>query len=187
MFFIVELSNLNTKKGLCISLGANIDSKFGSPLETLIKCKPDLESIIKNWINNFNSTQNKINFRNTKFYWSSIYKTKPYGIIEKQPDYLNKLLLVKSELFPAQTNEAATFLMNNLKKIEYDYGREQNLATKKWLPRCLDLDIIWWENFTINTSFLTLPHPRFFNRNFVITPLSEILTRSQKIEKLDIN
>jgi len=44
----VELSNLNIKNGLCISLGANIDSKFGSPLESLLICKPKLEEIINN-------------------------------------------------------------------------------------------------------------------------------------------
>jgi len=42
----VELSNLNIKNGLCISLGANIDSKFGSPLESLLICKPKIEDII---------------------------------------------------------------------------------------------------------------------------------------------
>ena len=41
----MELSNLNIKNGLCISLGANIDSKFGSPLESLLICKPKIEEI----------------------------------------------------------------------------------------------------------------------------------------------
>jgi len=45
----VELSNLNIKNGLCISLGANIDSKFGSPLESLLICKPKIEEIINEW------------------------------------------------------------------------------------------------------------------------------------------
>ena len=45
----MELSNLNIKNGLCISLGANIDSKFGSPLESLLICKPKIEEIINEW------------------------------------------------------------------------------------------------------------------------------------------
>ena len=45
----MELSNLNIKNGLCISLGANIDSKFGSPFESLIICKPKIEGIINEW------------------------------------------------------------------------------------------------------------------------------------------
>ena len=45
----MELSNLNIKNGLCISLGANIDSKLGSPLESLLICKPKIEEIINEW------------------------------------------------------------------------------------------------------------------------------------------
>jgi len=45
----VELSNLNIKNGLCISLGANIDGKFGSPLKSLLICKPKIEEIINEW------------------------------------------------------------------------------------------------------------------------------------------
>jgi len=41
----VELSKQKKKNGLCISLGANIDSKFGSPLESLLMCKPKIEEI----------------------------------------------------------------------------------------------------------------------------------------------
>ena len=43
----MELSNLNIKNGLCISLGANIDSKFGRPSDTLINSRPIVEDIIK--------------------------------------------------------------------------------------------------------------------------------------------
>ena len=50
----MELSNLNIKNGLCISLGANIDSKFGSPLESLLICKPKIEEIINEWGNHSN-------------------------------------------------------------------------------------------------------------------------------------
>ena len=180
---MVELSNLNIKNGLCISLGANIDSKFGSPFETLIKCKEDLSRTITNWINNINETETKTNNENTNFTWSSIYKTKPHGIIETQPYYFNSLLLVESNLFPLPTYKNGILLLDKLKNIEFNYGREINIKTNKWLPRCLDLDILWWENLTVNTDKLILPHPRLFTRNFVITPLSEILSQSQEIEK----
>ena len=65
------------------------------------------------------------------------------------------------------------------KKFQFLY--EDN---KKWQSRCLDLDILWWENLNYEDDELTLPHPRFLNRNFVITPLAEVLNRSQKIDKL---
>ena len=55
----MELSNLNIKNGLCISLGANIDSKFGSPFETLLMCKPKIEEIINEWGDNSNKQKEK--------------------------------------------------------------------------------------------------------------------------------
>ena len=76
-------------------------------------------------------------------------------------------------------------LLKNLKKLESFFGRKKTQKGGKWLSRCLDLDILWWEDFYTIDKELTLPHPRFMNRNFVITPLSEILSRSQKIKKFD--
>jgi len=55
----VELSNLNIQNGLCISLGANIDSKFGSPLESLLMCKPKIEEIINEWGDNSNNKKKR--------------------------------------------------------------------------------------------------------------------------------
>ena len=63
----MELSNLNIKNGLCISLGANIDSKFGSPIESLLVSKPKVEEIIKEWGEQFTTKKeenrkSKLNF-----------------------------------------------------------------------------------------------------------------------------
>ena len=55
----------------------------------------------------------------------------------------------------------------------------------KWLSRCLDLDILWWEDFCFKDEELILPHPRFMNRNFVISPLSEVLSRTQTVKKIE--
>jgi len=181
----VELSNLNIKNGLCISLGANIDSKFGTPIESLIICKPKIEKIIKYWINQSQNKTEAIRTSNPNFLWSSIYETFPHGVENKQPNYLNTLLLIKSNSFPKPSNKNAKLLLKELKKLERFFGREETPKGKKWLSRCLDLDILWWEDFHTVDEELTLPHPRFMNRNFVITPLSEILSRSQKIKKID--
>ena len=69
----MELSNLNIKNGLCISLGANIDSKFGSPLESLLMCKPKIEEIINEWGDNSNIPKEEKRFH-ANFFWSSIYE-----------------------------------------------------------------------------------------------------------------
>ena len=181
----MELSNLNIKNGLCISLGANIDSKFGSPLESLLIFKPKIEEVINEWGAYSNiEKEEKIKF-NANFFWSSIYETLPHGVENEQPNYLNTLLLIKSNSFPKISNKNAKLLLNELKNLEKFFGRERTPKGKKWLSRCLDLDILWWEDLHTVDEELTLPHPRLVNRNFVITPLSEILSRSQKIKKFD--
>ena len=177
----MELSNLNIKNGLCISLGANIDSKFGKPIETLIKCRPEIEAIIKKFIEDFESKGSKTS-SNINFYWSSIYVTRPHGISEPQPNYLNSILLIKSYSILNPSFEKAKYLLKKFKNLEEEYGRNI-FQNKKWLSRCLDIDILWWENLNIKDSVITLPHPRFMNRNFVITPLAEILNRVQKVDK----
>ena len=181
----MELSNLNIKNGLCISLGANIDSKFGSPLESLLICKPKIEEIINEWGYISNEKKEEKSEFHANFFWSSIYETLPHGVENEQPNYLNTLLLIKSNSFPKPSNKNAKLLLKELKKLERFFGREETPKGKKWLSRCLDLDILWWEDFHTFDEELTLPHPRFMNRNFVITPLSEILSRSQKISKFD--
>ena len=181
----MELSNLNIKNGLCISIGANIDSKFGSPLNSLLVCKPKVEQIIKDWRDQSNTKKEGYIKSKPSFLWSSIYESSPLGVEDEQPNYLNTLLLVKSDYFPKPSKTNAKSLLGMLKKLESFFGREKTPKGKKWLSRCLDLDILWWENFHTVDEELILPHPRFMNRNFVITPLSEILSRSQKIKKFD--
>ena len=180
----MELSNLNIKNGLCISLGANIDSKFGTPLESILICKPKVEEIIKEWGDHPNTKKEEKRKFNANFFWSSIYETLPHGVENKQPNYLNTLVLIKSNYFPKPSNIKAKLLLKELKKLESFFGREKAPKGKKWLSRCLDLDILWWEDLIIMDEELTLPHPRFVNRNFVITPLSEVLTKEQKIKKI---
>ena len=181
----MELSNLNIKNGLCISLGANIDSNYGKPVESLIICKPKLENLIKNWINQSKSFNKEIESSKTIFYWSSIYETGPHGVKDDQPSYLNTLLLVKSNTFPKITPNNAKSLLREFKNLERNFGRKQTPENMKWLPRCLDLDILWWEDLCFMDKELTLPHPRFMNRNFVISPLSEVLSRTQSVKKIE--
>ena len=143
----MELSNLNIKNGLCISLGANIDSKFGSPLESLLICKPKIEEIINEWGDSSNKKKEEKSKFHANFFWSSIYETLPHGVENEQPNYLNTLLLIKSHSFPKPSNQNAKLLLKELKKLERFFGREETPKGKKWLSRCLDLDILWWEDF----------------------------------------
>ena len=182
----MELSNLNIKNGLCLSLGANIDSKFGSPVNTIINAKIKVENIIKRFI--FKEQKNQLLQNQDKEYlfWSSLYKSHPHGIIEFQPDYINTLLLVKTELLPISSVKNAKFLLQEFKNLEKEFGRDISNFKERWQSRCLDIDIIWWDNLNFEDDILTIPHPRFMSRNFVISPLSEVLSKSQRIEKLKI-
>jgi len=110
----VELSNLNIKNGLCISLGANIDSKFGSPLESLLMCKPKIEEIINEWGDSFHKQKEGKRKFHANFFWSSIYETLPHGVDIEQPNYLNTLLLIKSNSFPKPSNNKAKLLLKEL-------------------------------------------------------------------------
>ena len=182
----MELSNLNIENGLCLSLGANIDSKYGSPIDTLINAKLKVELIIKNFISKDQNKEFLPNKDNIYFFWSSLYKSDPHGINEFQPDYINTLLLVKTQLFPISSVENAKFLLQEFQNLEKEFGRKKKNLKKRWQSRCLDIDILWWDNLYSKDDILTIPHPRFINRNFVISPLSEVLSRIQKIEKLNI-
>ena len=181
----MELSNLNIKNGLCLSLGANIDSKFGSPIKTLIKAKFSVELIINNLISQEKNNQLLPNVNNQYLFWSSLYKSHPHGVVEFQPDYINTLLLVKTVDLPISSVENAKFLLQEFQNLEQKFGRYKN-TKERWQSRCLDIDILWWDDLNYRDDILSIPHPRFVNRNFVISPLSEVLSKFQKVEMLNI-
>ncbi len=182
----MELSNLNIKNGLCLSLGANTDSKFGSPINSLIESKFRIEKIINN-LTDLNHPENLEKYiLQRMFNWSSLYKTSPLGVVGKQPDYINCLLLVKGDLLPPSSNEKARFLLKEFQNLEKEFGRNKLSGEQRWLPRPLDIDILWWDELCINDDDLKIPHPRFKNRNFIISPLAEVLSITQRIEKLNV-
>lgn len=94
---------------------------------------------------------------------SSMYETKPWGVT-KQPEFINMAVELETELRPLE-------LLSLLKNIEIEMGRE---STVKWGPRLIDLDILLFDNETINEDRLKIPHPLMHERPFVLEPLSEI-------------
>ena len=94
---------------------------------------------------------------------SSIYETDAWGITD-QPLFLNQVLQIETSLSP---NE----LMNTILDIESEMGR---VRFKKWAERLIDIDILFYDDFMIETEHLTIPHPRIHERNFVLVPLAEI-------------
>ena len=94
---------------------------------------------------------------------SNFYSTKPVSDIE-QPDYLNAVCIVESDL-------PALDLLALLQGIEKTLGRERN---EKWGPRTIDLDLIQYGTLLSSADELQLPHPRAHERRFVIEPWHSI-------------
>ncbi len=94
---------------------------------------------------------------------SSMYHTQPVGGPD-QPDYINAVCIIESELPAAQ-------LLSLLHGIEKSLGRER---IEHWGPRTIDLDLIQYGTLLSSAEELLLPHPRAFERRFVIEPWHEI-------------
>jgi 2-amino-4-hydroxy-6-hydroxymethyldihydropteridine diphosphokinase len=94
---------------------------------------------------------------------SEYFSTKPVSDIE-QPDYLNAVCIVESEL-------PALDLLSLLHGIEKALGRER---LEKWGPRTIDLDLIQYGSLLSSADELKLPHPRAHERRFVLEPWASI-------------
>jgi len=94
---------------------------------------------------------------------SSIYETEPVGVID-QPLFLNLVCYAYTKLKPLE-------VLNTFKKVEVLLGRDINL---RLAPRVIDVDLLLYDKLLINTPELIIPHPRMFERLFVIAPLDEI-------------
>ncbi len=92
------------------------------------------------------------------------HAVKPTGTDAAAPAYLNCVMLVQSALHP----EA---LLVELNRIEADHGR---VRVERWGDRTLDLDIIDFASLERDTDELTLPHPRAWERAFVIVPWLQV-------------
>ncbi len=94
---------------------------------------------------------------------SRIIETPPHGGPDQGP-YLNGVLEIETELNPYH-------LLQDLQKIESSLGRVRVIKDG---PRTIDLDILTYGELSINECALCIPHPRIFEREFVLIPLKEI-------------
>lgn len=94
---------------------------------------------------------------------SSLYRTTPVGYAD-QPDFINAVALIETALPPQA-------LMAELLAMETRHGRLRTLHNG---PRTLDLDMLLYEDWVLNDSFVTLPHPRMHERAFVLAPLLDV-------------
>ena len=94
---------------------------------------------------------------------SSVYETEPVDC-EEDDRYLNAAVLVDAEISPYM-------LLGECLGIEAAMGR---VRTKKNAPRIIDLDLILYDGFKVDSFELTLPHPRVLERAFVMQPLLDL-------------
>lgn len=100
------------------------------------------------------------------------------------PHYINAVAKVQTTLAPLN-------LLTELQRLEKQYGRIRTAASVRNAPRTLDLDLLWFDNLTMVTPSLTLPHPRMTQRAFVLRPLAQLnadlLLEGQRLESLLID
>ena len=96
---------------------------------------------------------------------SSDYHTPPWGVTA-QPPFVNAAIAVATQLAPHD-------LFARALKTERALGRDRAHETR-WGPRTIDLDLLAYDDLVLHDARLTLPHPRLFERAFVLLPLVEI-------------
>ena len=130
-----------------IALGSNLAGNLHSPSNQVIRAFQSIDKLPK-----------------TKLIkTSSLYQSAAVGYLN-QPDFINAVVEVSTQLSPET-------LLEQLLNIEHEAGRERPFSNA---PRVLDCDLLLYNHVTMNTKNLTLPHPRMFERGFVLLPLAEI-------------
>ena len=96
---------------------------------------------------------------------SSDYRTPPWGVTD-QPPFVNAVIAVATSLAPRDLFARAI-------AVERALGRDRS-HERRWGPRPIDLDLLAYDDVVVSDVDLTLPHPRLFERAFVLVPLAEI-------------
>lgn len=96
---------------------------------------------------------------------SSDYRTAPWGVTVQAP-FINLCIAVETSLAPHP-------LLARAHEVERALGRDRT-REQRWGPRSADIDIITYDGVSLNDKDLIVPHPRLFERAFVLIPLAEI-------------
>lgn len=117
---------------------------------------------------------------------SPVFATEPWGDTD-QPPFFNICVAAVGDLSPRE-------LLDKIKKIESDMGRQ---PSRRWGPRLIDIDILFYDKLVLKDEDLVIPHPRIAERAFVLAPLAVIipnfrhpqtgLSVQEMVEKLDLS
>jgi 2-amino-4-hydroxy-6-hydroxymethyldihydropteridine diphosphokinase len=95
---------------------------------------------------------------------SGLYETDPIGGPAEQQKYLNLVAAIDTDATPRQ-------LLGMCHRLESAAGRVRG---ERWGPRQLDIDILWIDGETVDEDDLKVPHPRMWERRFVLVPLADV-------------
>lgn len=95
---------------------------------------------------------------------SQLYETEPVGGPPGQGPYLNAVVELDTDLGPRRLLEVA-------RRLEDGAGRERGV---RWGPRTLDVDVLLVDDLVVEDEDLVVPHPRMWQRRFVVAPLAEL-------------
>lgn len=98
---------------------------------------------------------------------SALYETKPWGFSSPN-DFINACVMVETALSPRQ-------LLEMTQRIEREMGRMGKSVNGEYHDRIIDIDILLYDGLTVSDPDLVIPHPLMEERDFVMTPLREIL------------
>lgn len=98
---------------------------------------------------------------------SSFIKTEPWGF-QSNNSFLNAVIL-------CETDKAAREVLQLTQQIERDMGRRQKSVSVGYIDRTIDIDILLYDDLTVDEPDLKIPHPLMHQRDFVMRPLEEIL------------
>jgi 2-amino-4-hydroxy-6-hydroxymethyldihydropteridine diphosphokinase len=95
---------------------------------------------------------------------SAVYETDPVGGPDEQGPYLNMVARLDTDLTPWE-------LLDLCRRLEEKAARKRVV---RWGPRTLDVDVLWVDGIELDTPELTIPHPRMFERPFVLAPAHDV-------------
>ena len=95
---------------------------------------------------------------------SPVYETEPVGGPEGQGRYLNLVVELDTDLTPRQ-------LLDLARRLEEAAGR---VRAERWGPRTLDVDVLLVGDLAVDEPDLVVPHPRMWERRFVVAPLADL-------------
>jgi 2-amino-4-hydroxy-6-hydroxymethyldihydropteridine diphosphokinase len=97
---------------------------------------------------------------------SSFIETEPWGF-ESENTFVNAVILCETDLTPRQ-------LLGATQKIEREMGRQKKSTDGGYTDRCIDIDILLYDDLRVDEPDLQIPHPLMLKRDFVMIPLREI-------------